>query len=276
VGRPSFPALGYFAEQADEQLAGIGHLVCVDCPSPVAFFAYPGRPSSLVPPGAAVHHLGDPAQDVVAALEALADRVAPDAAPTLIEAAPTECLDPDALLDAAAIGRAVGATLPPDAVVIDEAITSRIALAAGTVAAAPHDWLALTGGAIGEGLPLATGAALAASDRRIVALQADGSAMYTIQALWTQARHRLGVTNVILNNRAYAILQVEMQRIVGRTPGPRAAPLLDLAGPDLDFVALAAGMGVPGERVETVGQLIAALARANAASGPYLIDALMT
>ncbi len=151
-----------------------------------------------------------------------------------------------------------------------------MAMAGGTVGAAPHDWLALTGGAIGEGLPLATGAAVACPDRKVISLQADGSAMYTIQALWTQARRQLDVTTVILSNRAYAILQVEMQRIVAQRPGPRAAATLDLSGPELDFAAIAGGMGVEAVRAHTVGELADALARGIASPGPFLIDAVLT
>ena len=275
AGRPAFEALGYFAEQADAQLAGAKHLLLVDCPAPVAFFAYPGRPSSLVPPGCAVHSLGEDDEDVVAALEALVDQVAPDAVPALVAPAAFEVLSADEPLGPRNVGIAVGSAMPEGAIVVDESITSRLGMAGGTFAAAPHDWLGLCGGAIGEGLPLATGAAVACPDRRVVNLQADGSAMYTIQALWTQARRRLDVTTVILSNRAYAILQVEMQRIVGQLPGPRGAATLDLSGPELDFAAIAGGMGVDSVRARTVGELQDALAHSMNEAGPYVIDAVL-
>ena len=277
VGRPAFDALGYFAEQADAQLAGARHLLLVDCPSPVAFFAYPGRPSSLVPEGCAVHALGADDEDVVGALEALADQVAPDAVPTLVAAdASPPVGSADEPLGPRNVGLAVGAVLPEGAIVVEESITARLGMSGGTLAAPPHDWLALTGGAIGEGMPLATGAAVACPDRKVVNLQADGSAMYTIQSLWTQARRRLDITTVILSNRAYAILQVEMQRIVGQQPGPRGAATLDLSGPELDFAAIADGMGVPSVRARTVGELTDALSRSMAEAGPFLIDAVLT
>lgn len=185
-------------------------------------------------------------------------------------------IDRDEPLGPRVVGAVVGAALPDQAIVVDESITARLALAAGTAGAAPHDWLAHTGGAIGSGLPLATGAAVACPDRKVVALQADGSAMYTIQALWTQARRGLDVTTVILSNRAYTILQVEMQRIVARPPGPRAASMLDIADPELDFAALAAGMGVEAVRARTAGELADALARGIAQPGPFLVDAVLT
>jgi acetolactate synthase-1/2/3 large subunit len=144
-----------------------------------------------------------------------------------------------------------------------------------TAGAPPHDWLTLTGGAIGQGLPLATGAAVACPDRKVLALEADGSAMYTYQSLWTQAREGLDVVTVILNNRSYAVLNMELSRVGAEPPGPRAKRMLDLSGPELDFVSLANGVGVPAERVTTAEELTAALSRAFAEPGPRLIDAVL-
>jgi acetolactate synthase-1/2/3 large subunit len=162
--------------------------------------------------------------------------------------------------------------LPDNAVVVDEGNTSGLFVAGATAGAPPHDWLTLTGGAIGIGLPVATGAAVAAPDRPVVCLQADGSAMYTLQALWTQAREGLGVTTVVLANQSYAILNMELQRVGADAGGPLARRLLDLTDPELDFVALAQGMGVPGRRVETAEELTAALEASLAEPGPALIE----
>ena len=159
--------------------------------------------------------------------------------------------------------------------VVDEAITASLGLAAGTAAAAAHDWLSNTGGAIGQGLPVATGAAVAVPDRRVVCVEADGSAMYTIQSLWTQARENLDVTTIVLSNRAYGILQIEMGRVQAHKPGPTAAALLDLDRPALDLVSLAGGFGVPAVSVNTVDELDAALRRSLRESGPYLIEAVL-
>jgi acetolactate synthase-1/2/3 large subunit len=168
----------------------------------------------------------------------------------------------------------VGALLPEDAVVIDEAATSGIWAPGATAGAPKHDWLTLTGGAIGIGLPLAVGAAVAAPDRQVIDLQADGSAMYTIQALWTMAREQLDVTTVIYNNHSYAILNMELQR-VGASPGPKALDMLDLSRPDLDFTAVARGMGVDAVRAASAEDLTAALQRAIAEPGPHLIEAML-
>ncbi len=277
AGRPSFPALGYFSELATPQLAGATRLVTAGSRAPVAFFAYPGRPSSFVPDGCAVLPLGAADQDVVAALEELAERLAPGVPARLQPPAePAGQVDPDRPLDVAGVAAALAAALPPGAIVVDESVTARPVLAAGTVGAAPHDWLSLVGGAIGEGLPLATGAAFGAPGRKVVSLEADGSAMYTLSALWTQARHALDVTTVILSNASYAILHVEMQRIVAEPPGPRAATLFDLSHPELDFAALARGMGVEGVRAATAGELARALQRGLAEPGPLLIDARLS
>ncbi|MDT7659008.1 MAG: acetolactate synthase large subunit, partial [Pseudonocardiales bacterium] len=175
----------------------------------------------------------------------------------------------------------VGALLPEGAIVVDEAVTSGLSLPAATEGSPRHDLLTLTGGAIGFGLPSATGAAVAAPDRPVLCLQADGSAMYTISALWTHARENLDVTTVIYNNSAYAILRLELQKVGAATteadgaPGPKARELLDLSNPNLDFVALATGMGVPAVRATTSEEFAAALANALGEPGPHLIDAVL-
>jgi acetolactate synthase-1/2/3 large subunit len=242
--------------------------------SPVAFFAYPERPSDLVPPGCQVHLLASPFEDVPAALAALADRVG-TAARTTWPDSPAPSVPPDGPLHADAMGAVVGAALPEDAVVVDESITAGLGLVAGTAGAAPHDWLGHTGGAIGQGLPVATGAALAGRGRRVVCVEADGSAMYTIQALWTQAREGLDVTSIVLSNRAYAILQIEMHRVQADPPGPTATALLDLRRPGLDVVSLARGFGVPAVSVASVAELDSALRRFLAEPGPSVIEAIV-
>jgi acetolactate synthase-1/2/3 large subunit len=170
---------------------------------------------------------------------------------------------------------AVGATLPDGAIVVDEANTSGLFLPAATAAAPEHDWLTLTGGAIGQGLPAATGAALACPDRPVLCLESDGSAMYTISALWTQAREGLDVTTVILDNSSYAILNIELARTGTTTPGPQARRMLSLAPPHLDFLSLAVGMGVPASRAMTADELVAELRIAQAEPGPHLIHAVL-
>jgi acetolactate synthase-1/2/3 large subunit len=183
---------------------------------------------------------------------------------------------PTGALDADKVAAAVGALLPDDAIVIDEAITSGSGLGAALGGAPPHDLLTLTGGAIGFGLPSATGAAVACPGRPVVCLQADGSAMYTITALWTQARESLDVTTIIYNNRTYAILAVELDRVEAGAAGPVASGLLDLSRPDLDFVSLARGMGVPAARVTTAEEVVAQLRVALAEPGPHLIEAMIS
>jgi acetolactate synthase-1/2/3 large subunit len=165
--------------------------------------------------------------------------------------------------------------LPEGAIVSDESQTSGLTLAASTAGAPRHDLLALTGGAIGQGLPTAVGAAVACPDRPVFALEADGSALYTIQSLWTMAREQLNVTVVIFNNRSYGILNIELGRVGARAGGPKAKAQLDLSGPDVDFVSLAQGFGVPAVRVDTGEDLLAALERAASEPGPNLIEVVI-
>ena len=274
AGRVALPRLPYFAEQAVDTLSGIEHLILVETAAPVSFFAYPGKASELTPDGCAVHTLARPDQNGTAALEALAEAVGARAtAPPLVDLARPPA--PRGSLTPESIAQAVAALLPENAVVVNEAATSGFALPGLTEAAAPHEWLDLTGGAIGIGLPAATGAAVACPDRQVLALQADGSGMYTVQALWTQAREGLDVTTVVFANRKYAILQVEFMRVGAHNPGPKAMSMLDLANPDLDWCALARGMGVPAERPETAQAFTDALARGLATPGPYLIEAVI-
>jgi acetolactate synthase-1/2/3 large subunit len=274
AGLPAVERLGYLAEFTMAQLAGTRHLVLVDAKSPVSFFAYPDKPSDLVPEGCEVSVLAGDGDDVVGALAALAEVVgAPaDAAPLATASRPPL---PTGALTAEAVANALGALLPDGAIVSDEANTSGLWAPAATAGAPRHDWLTLCGGAIGQGLPLATGAAVACPDRKVIALEADGSAMYTMQALWTQAREGLDVTTVIFNNRSYAILNLELNRVGAEPPGPKALDMLDLSRPDLDFVALATGMGVPATRATTAEELGEQLGRALAEPGPALVDAML-
>jgi acetolactate synthase-1/2/3 large subunit len=271
AGIPSVDRLGYLAEFAQAQMAGVRHLILVDAKSPVSFFAYPEKPSDLVPPDCTVHTLVRAGEDAPAALEALADVLGAD--PNGDTPAPGMRPDrPTGALSSETLAAAIGAALPEQAVVVDEGNTAGLFVAGATAGAPPHDWLTLTGGAIGIGLPLATGAAVAAPDRPVLCLQADGSAMYTLQALWTQAREGLNVTTVVLANRSYAILNMELHRVGADAGGPLARRLLDLTDPELDFVALARGMGVPARRVETADALTAALVEGFAEPGPSLIE----
>ncbi len=269
AGRYPIDRIPYPVEQAVDVLAGVEHVVLVGAAQPTAFFAYPGKPGRLTPPDASIHVLARPEQDLADALAQLAEALgAPPAVPPG-RAAPPEPARGAVSPEAAA--RSLAALLPEQAVVADESITFGRSFFSATRAAARHDWLQVNGGAIGGGLPLATGAAIGAPGRRVVSLEADGSAMYTLQALWTQARERLDVTTVIFSNRKYAILLHELAN-VGANPGRTALDMLDLGNPDLDFVRLANGMGVEAARAETMEQFNDLFASANARRGPFVID----
>lgn len=274
AGLPALDRLGYLAEFAAMQLAGVRHLVIVDTKAPVSFFAYPGKPSYLVPDDCEVHVLATPGDDAIGALEALADALGATAAdpPRQAAARPDRPTGP---LTGETVAHALGALLPEGAIVSDEANTAGLWMAGATAGAPPHDWLTLTGGAIGQGMPVATGAAIACPDRPVVSLEADGSAMYTLQALWTQAREGLDVTTIVFANRSYAILNLELQRVGVSAPGPKATSMLDLSNPELDFVALARGMGVDAVRATEAEGFTVALERALTEPGPHLIEAVL-
>ena len=269
-GRLQLERVPYNTDLAVAALARFEHIVLVNAKAPVGFFAYPGKPSTQYSPAAQLHVLSRPDQDAVAALRALAELLgAPGASmpdpgprPEAAHGAPT----PEGL------ARTVAALMPEHAIVSDESVSYGRGFYRHSHAAPPHDWLHLAGGAIGDGLPVATGAALGArGQRRVISLQADGSAMYSLQALWTQARERLPCTTIILSNRRYNILIGEYKD-VGATPGPTAMRMLDLADPNLGWVQLAQGMGVEAARAETMEECARLMQASFARSGPFLIE----
>ncbi len=274
AGLPAVERIAYLAELAGVQLAGIENLVLVDAKAPVSFFAYPGKRSYLVPEGCTVHPLSTPAQDAAASLENLAQALgAAQTQPAL--QAPARPGRPRGKLTAEKVCKAVGHLLPENAIVIDEAITSGLMLAPFTAGAPRHDLITLTGGAIGQGLPNAVGAAIACPERPVLALIGDGTSMYTIQALWTMAREKLNVVSVIFNNASYSVLNVELERVGAEKVGAKALSQLDLTGPVIHFAQLAQGMGVHGVRTTTAEEFVRALEHALATPGPHLIEAVV-
>jgi acetolactate synthase-1/2/3 large subunit len=271
-GRAPLTRLPYLSEVAAGVLSDARTIVLAGPAAPVAFFALPGRPTRLSADSAEVVPFAAATDDIEAALAALAQAVGANAAPAIASGDEPIAPDGEGAIDPTAFAQAIAATLPENAIVSDESNTLGLYTFDACVGAAPHDWLTLTGGSIGQGLPLATGAAVACPNRRVLALEADGSALYTIQALWTQAREGLNVTNVILNNGAYAILKLEMMRAGINAQTQAAADLFDLRRPSIDFVQLAAGFGVPGQRVTTPSQFVAALRRAHSTPGPSLVE----
>jgi acetolactate synthase-1/2/3 large subunit len=273
AGRPAVERIGYFPDQGAQTLAGVDLLVLAGGAEPVTFFGYPGLPSRLAPEGCVVETLARPEEDVARALSDLADAL--DAPAHGVVAAASEIARPSGALNPVSLGAALAALQPEGAIVMDEGATSGLPHFVAAAGAPPHTYLALTGGAIGQGLPCATGAAVACPDRKVIALQADGSGMYTLQALWSQAREGLDVVTVVCANRSYRILQIELARAGIAEPGRNARAMTDLSHPPLDWVSLARGMGVPGTRAETADELVRQLERAFAEPGPALIEAVL-
>ncbi len=273
-GRFFIDRIPYAVDQALSALKNFRHIVMVEADDPVAFFGYPNKPSMLKPEGCEVHRITAWGGNSVAALEALARAlnatqhdVQPQKLPELIK--PTGSLTPSS------IGQAIACAIPEDAIVVDESITAGFGFFPPTAAAAPHDWLLNTGGSIGFSTPVATGAAVACPDRKVICMVGDGSAMYTVQSLWTQAREGLDVVTIVFANRNYQILLGEFASVGAGKPGKRALDMLTLNRPTLDFVALAKGMGVPGRAVTTVDDFNNALEGAMREPGPRLIEVLM-
>jgi len=274
AGRPPVERLGYLAEFAKMRLDGVRHLILLDAKSPVSFFAYPGKPSDLVPDGCTVHAVTGPDEDLTAAVNALSDLIGVVAGCAMRQEVGRPDL-PSGPLTSQTVCQALGALLPEGAIVSDEGNTSGLFAPGATAGGPPHDWLTLTGGAIGQGLPVAVGASVAARDRRVIALEADGSALYTIQSWWTMAREGLDVTTIILNNHSYAVLNMELDRVGVGGPGPRAREMLDLGRPDIDFVHLANGLGLHAARAETTERFNDELARSFATPGPSVVEAVV-
>ncbi|WP_427185038.1 acetolactate synthase large subunit [Bordetella bronchialis] len=269
AGRYPVARLPYAVEPAVAALKGVRHLILVGAKAPVAFFAYPDKPAVMYPDDCMVHVLAREDQDALDALSRLAEALDARAAAPVTERIAVE--PARGAITSEAVAQTVAALLPANAVIVDEGVSFGRAFYPGTTNTVPHDWLQITGGAIGNGLPLATGAALGAPGRRIVSLQADGSAMYTVQALWTQAREQLDVTTVILANRKYAILLGELQG-VGAAAGKTAMDMLDLTRPDLEWVKIANGMGVEAAQADTMDKFADLFATANRRKGPFLIE----
>jgi acetolactate synthase-1/2/3 large subunit len=273
-GRVMVARIPYFVEQAIEFLKDYEQLVLVGAQVPAAFFAYPDTPGLLVAPESEIEVLAGVDDDIADALQRLASAIgaenaSPDLQPTIAVDLPAGDLTPAALADSLAI------LIPEHAILSDEGITCAAEVFGRTQGAAPHDWLAITGGAIGQGLPVSFGAAIACPDRKIIALQADGSAMYTVQTLWSMARENADVTVILLNNDSYAILNFELARLATGKATDKTLSMLDLGRPSLNWVEIATGMGVAADRATNAEQFHRLLADALARRGPRLIEAII-
>ena len=274
AGRVAVPRIPYFAEQAVGVLAEFDQFIVICSQTPAAFFAYPELPSLLVPESAEVYVAINRDENVVEGLARLAESVGvTDVSP---KRQPKLNIDlPTGPLTTAAVGDALSTLMPENSILSDEGITAGAEVFQRTQGAARHDWLAITGGAIGQGLPLSLGASIACPNRKVIALQADGSGMYTLQALWSMARENTDVTVVLLNNDSYAILNVELMRLKAETPNDKTLSMLDLSKPSLNWQEIAQGMGVNASRATTAEEFCAQFAAAMTSQGPKLIEAMM-
>ena len=271
AGLPPVARVQYVLEQGIEQFKQFRQLILVGTQPPVAYFAYPGKDSAFTSAECEIFTLARPGENYVAVLQALATALS-----LRITNPPGEKSDrppmPTGEITLPGLAAAIGALLPENTIVVDESVTSGRGLMAATKGAPPHDWLGNTGGSIGIALPLAVGAAVACPERRVLCLTADGSAMYTPQALWTMAREGLNVTTVVFANHDYAVLKREFSYLGVGSPGLRAADMFEIGRPDLDWTLLAKGMGVPGVRVNSIDAFGNALREGLGRDGPTLIE----
>jgi acetolactate synthase-1/2/3 large subunit len=272
-GLPEIERVPYFSEEIVECLKGLEQIVLVGAPPPVTFFAYPDKPSWVTPEGCGLFTLAEPRADGTAALIALADALdAKDPGKQVVRVIPE--LPAHAALTPDSMGAIIARLMPENAIVSDDSLTAGPGLNRHLRHGPRHDWLLLTGGAIGDAPPMALGAALAAPDRKVIAVSGDGAAVYGLPALWSMAREKLDVTVIVCANRSYNILNIELGRVGALNPGPKTLAMLDLHDPVLDFVKLAQGMGVEASRAETTTEFAAQFAEAMQTRGPRLIEAV--
>ncbi len=271
AGRVAIERIPYPIDQAIDLLKDVENIILVGAGAPVGFFAYPGKPGLLYQPGTRIHELVSVEGDIPYALEALADAVGAKQSMAAkvdldLPARPTGSITPEK------IGQLLAATLPADAIVVDESLTTGRSFITATRSSRPHDWMLPTGGSIGFALPVAAGAAIACAERKVVCLESDGSGMFMPQALWTHAREGLNILTIVFANRKYQILRNEMQNVGVTEIGPKASALLDIDNPEIDWVSLARSFGIDAVRVDTMDGFSSSIDAGFATQGPYLIE----
>ena len=271
AGRVPLERVPYYVPAALEFLKGFKHIVTVETGEPIAFFSYPDKPSRLKPANCVVHALVGADEDCVAGLEMLVEALGAEQTAPMLQAK-SDLSAPEGSLNPTSIAQALAAALPEQGILVDESLTTGRETLGLTAGARPHDVLQNMGGSIGFGTPVATGAALACPDRRVFCMVGDGSAMYTIQSLWTQAREGLNVTTIVFANNSYQILKTEFANMGFGTPGPQALGLIDIGKPRIDWVAMGKSMGCPSVRVEDAGDFYTSLVNSAKEPGPMLIE----
>jgi len=271
AGRVPLERIPYYVPAAMTFLQGFKHIITVETGEPIAFFNYPGKPSLLKPEGCSVHSLVAVGEDCVAGFEILAQALGADKTEPVIQA-PSDLGKPEGQLNPKSIAQALAAALPENSILVDESLTTGRETLGLTIGARPHDLLQNLGGSIGFGTPVATGAALACPDRRTFCIVGDGSAMYTIQSLWTQAREGLNVTTIIFANNSYQILKLEFGNMGFGVPGRQASGLIDIDNPRIDWVAMGKSMGCPSVSIDNAADFYTAMVNSAREPGPMLIE----
>ena len=273
AGRFAPARMQYFAEGAMADLEGADLMLVAGTQMPVAFFAYPDKPSVLVPEGCELFLMGGPESDSAETLKLLADKLGAKGSAPVMERKAPDC--PDGPVTPKTVGQSINRHMPSGGLISDDGVTASLPVFLATMGAEPHELMMLTGGAIGQGMPLAIGASVAKPDAKTICLTGDGAGMYTVQSLWTMARENLDVTTIVFVNHSYRILNIELQRTGAGNPGPAAQSMLNLGTPEIDWVAMASAQGVHAEAVSTAEAFDEAFERAMNTKGPKLIAALM-
>jgi len=271
AGRVTLERIPYAVPQALEFLKGFKHIITLETTEPIAFFSYPDKPSLLKAPGTSVHDLIEQGEDSAIGLEMLLQALGAGSAQAVLQQR-GDATPPSGKLGPATIAQALAAALPEGCILVDESLTTGRETMGLTVGAAPHDLINNMGGSIGYATPVATGAALACPDRRVFCMVGDGSAMYTIQSLWTQAREGLNITTIIFANNSYAILKAEYANMGAGAPGPQALAMIDIDRPRIDWLAMARSMGVPSVAVDSAEAFYKAMVDSSREQGPTLIE----
>ena len=275
AGRVNSVRIPYVVDKAVEVLKDFDSIIIIGARRPVAFFAYPNKPGVLTQETTKFIELASLSDDITSVINELSDKVGiSDNKPSTVSEFKIPDI-PSGPINPTSLGMVLGALIPENAIVVDESVTTGREFFYQTAGSHPHTWLNNCGGSIGFGMPVAIGAAVACPDKKVISLEGDGSAMYTVQSLWTMARENLDIVVLIFANQSYKILQGELTNVGVDNPGKSALEMLSLKDPSLDWVSVSKGMGVDAVRVDNIEDLVKNFKHGLMEKGPFLIEVMI-